>query len=116
VCGGRLEATPPWEPISAALAKCQKMDPQKVRRLVKRKEVGEGELTVGEHGRARASKGEPAHLALVSAHPARASQRVRAARVFISPKQAGPPIYSYLWGYRELFPKTFFFSKSENAL
>ena len=55
-------------------------------------------MTVGEHGRARVSEGEPAHLALVSAHPARASQRVRAARGFISPKQAGPPIYSYLWG------------------
>jgi hypothetical protein len=66
--------------------------------LVKRKEVGEGELTVGEHGRARASEGEPAHLALVSAHPARASWRVRAARVFISPKRVNPPIYTYLRG------------------
>ena len=67
--------------------------------MVKWKEVGEGELTVGEHGRARVSEGEPAHLAWVGAHPARASWRVRAARVFISPKRVNPPIYTYLGGW-----------------
>jgi hypothetical protein len=38
------------------------------------------------------SGGEAAHLGWVMAHPARARQRVRAARVFIS---AGAPIYLY---------------------
>ena len=44
------------------------------------------------------SEGEAAHLGWVTAHPARARRRVRAARVFISPKAAGAPIYSYLPG------------------
>jgi hypothetical protein len=44
------------------------------------------------------SEGEAAHLGWVMAHPARARQRVRAARVFISPKAAGAPIYAYLGG------------------
>ena len=35
------------------------------------------------------SEGEAAHLGWVMAHPARARRRVRAARVFISPKAAG---------------------------
>jgi hypothetical protein len=34
----------------------------------------------------------------VTAHPARAKRRVRAARVFISPEAAGAPIYLYSWG------------------
>jgi hypothetical protein len=46
------------------------------------------------------SEGEAAHLGWVMAHPARARRRVRAARVFISPKGAGAPIYSYLGGER----------------
>jgi hypothetical protein len=40
------------------------------------------------------SEGEAAHLGWVVASPARARQRVRAARVFISPKAVGAPIYS----------------------
>jgi hypothetical protein len=46
------------------------MDPQKARRLIKRTEVDEGEVTVGE---AMVSEGEPARLTLVRAHPARVS-------------------------------------------
>jgi hypothetical protein len=38
-------------------------------------------------------EGEAAHLGWVMAYPARARRRVRAARDFISPKQAGAPIY-----------------------
>jgi hypothetical protein len=37
---------------------------------------------------------EAAHPAWVRVHPARARQRVRAARGFISPKAAGAPIYA----------------------
>ena len=44
------------------------------------------------------SEGEAAHLGWVMAHPARASQRVRAARVFMSPKAASVPIYSCYGG------------------
>jgi hypothetical protein len=41
---------------------------------------------------------EGAHLRWVMAHPARARQRVRAARVFMSPEAAGAPIYLCLGG------------------
>jgi hypothetical protein len=51
---------------------------------------GRGRVRVGEHG---VSEGEAARLEWVMAHPARARRRVRAARVFISPKAAGAPIY-----------------------
>jgi hypothetical protein len=33
----------------------------------------------------------------VTVHPARARRRVMTARVFISPKAAGAPIYLYFW-------------------
>jgi hypothetical protein len=48
-----------------------KMDPRTVSRLVERMAVGEGEH-------------EPAHLGWVTAYPARATRRVRAARAFIA--------------------------------
>jgi hypothetical protein len=35
-------------------------------------------------------------------HPARARRRVRAARVFISPKAAGPPDLLVIWGGNNL--------------
>jgi hypothetical protein len=41
------------------------------------------------------SEGEGAYPRWVMAHPACARRRLRAARVFISPKAAGAPIYSY---------------------
>jgi hypothetical protein len=56
------------------------MDPRRVSRLVERTAVGEGE-------RDGVSKG------WVTAHPARARRRVRAARIFISPKAEVSSIY-----------------------
>lgn len=39
-------------------------------------------------------KGEGAHVGWMAAHPARAKQKMRAAKGFTSPKAAGAPIYS----------------------
>ena len=44
------------------------------------------------------SEGEAARLGWVTAHPARARRRVRAARVFMSPKAAGCPDLLVIWG------------------
>jgi hypothetical protein len=48
------------------------------------------------------SEGEVAHLGWVTAQPARARRRVRAARTFISPEVASAPIYLYHRGGLEL--------------
>jgi hypothetical protein len=48
------------------------------------------------------SEGEGAHLGWVVAHPARARQRVRAARVFISPEGTGVPDLLVIGGGRRV--------------